>query len=71
MKVHLILHKNKRHFSFSPRTLLENIFINRTNFFGQPNTKMSCAPPHCPFHHAEMCTDGTKAMVKKPPRTLA
>ena len=31
-KVHLVLSKNKKHFSFSSRTLVNNIFTNRTNF---------------------------------------
>ena len=31
-KVHLVLSKNKKHFSFSPRTLVNNIFPKRTNF---------------------------------------
>ena len=35
-KVCLVLSKNKTHFSFSPRTVLNNIFTNRMNFLANP-----------------------------------
>ena len=34
-RVHSVLSKNRRHFSLSP-TLLNNVFLNRTNFLANP-----------------------------------
>ena len=35
-KVHLVLSKNKRYFSFSTRTLLNSIFTDPVNFMANP-----------------------------------